>query len=489
VRLFHRLPAFSSQLFVCLCLAALTAAGQQVAIDKSVWAPEAPNDLDPGLRGAPDPDCVLQNADGCVRALFRAEKDGKSGFIDNTGKVVVPLQFNEVFGFSEGLAAVTVGRKFGFVDASGNLVIPPSWEFAHLFHQGLAAVSDGKKYGFIDKTGKLVIPLQFAEVGNFHEGLAAVRIAPSKANPRDPRAIGALGYIDIAGRMVIAPADRGLSYPPVTEGRVPFQVDHKWGAMDTSGKIVIEPQYPNELEFSLGHAVVFINGKDGLIDTDGKMAVPAIYERIGKFSDGLAAVRTDGKWGFVDTSGQIVIPAQFDRVEPFRAGYAAVIDGGKWGIIDKAGKAVIPPQFEASMTCPTAKDPSAISRPRAPQFFEGLAAVSVQCKSGFVDIGGRMVIPATYEEVRDFSEGLAAAKSGGKWGFIDKSGQFVVHAQYDNALAFSGGLARVYIEIKNGFQTSLIDKSGKLVWGPETVKGPSPWLMVPLVVLCPMCVA
>lgn len=37
--------------------------------------------------------------------------DGKCGHIDPTGKMVVPLQFSEAFGFSEGLAEVNEGTN------------------------------------------------------------------------------------------------------------------------------------------------------------------------------------------------------------------------------------------------------------------------------------------------------------------------------------------------------------------------------------------
>jgi len=484
-----RWPVFTLRLIVSPLILTVLAVSQQAAIDKPVWAPELPDDSALGLRAAGQ-ECVLQNADGCVRMLFAAEKNDKWGFIDNTGKAVVPLAFDQVFAFSEGLAPVKLGKKFGFVDATGNLVIPASWEFVQPFHEGLAAVTDGKKYGFIDKAGKVLIPLQFIRVGNFHAGLAAVGVTthpPPKGTANTAHFTDSIEYIDTTGRIVIPPADRGLGYPPVTEGRVPFKVDHKWGAMDTSGKIVIEAQYPSELKFSQGLAEVYVDQKAGYIDTDGKMAIPAIYERVGKFSEGLAAVRTDTKWGFVNTSGQLAVPVQFDSAEGFHGEFAAVDIGGKWGIIDKGGKMIIPPQFEKSMTCPTAKDPSAVFRPSAPTFSEGLAAVSIQCKWGFIDTAGHMLIPTAFEEVHQFSEGLAAAKSGGKWGFINKSGKFVIPAQYDRAFDFSDGLAMVSVEIKNGSLSSLIDQTGKTVWGPTKFKWPSPWLIVPMITFGVLC--
>ena len=43
-------------------------------------------------------------------------------------------------------------------------------------------------------------------------------------------------------------------------------------------------------------------------------------------------------------------------------------------------------------------------------------------KWGFMDLSGRQVIPAVFDEVRPFSEGLAVVRLRGKWGFIDKQG-------------------------------------------------------------------
>jgi len=57
-------------------------------------------------------------------------------------------------------------------------------------------------------------------------------------------------------------------------------------------------------------------------------------------------------------------------------------------------------------------------------FSEGLPAVKVGAKWGFVDGKGKWVIPASFDGAGYFSEGLAAAKIGERWGFINKSGPF-----------------------------------------------------------------
>src|SRR5438045_854618 len=48
--------------------------------------------------------------------LIVVEKDGKSGFIDHHGKVVIPFQFDKAYSFHEGLALVIVKDRKSFID-------------------------------------------------------------------------------------------------------------------------------------------------------------------------------------------------------------------------------------------------------------------------------------------------------------------------------------------------------------------------------------
>ena len=97
----------------------------------------------------------------------------------------------------------------------------------------------------------------------------------------------------------------------------------KYGFIDKSGKVVIEPQFDIESEWD------------------------KLYRsRSGAFSEGLALVKKDGKWGFIDKNGKMVIEPQFDDAGDFSEGIAKVEKDGKWGYLGKNGKMVIEPQFD-----------------------------------------------------------------------------------------------------------------------------------------------
>src|SRR5205807_314512 len=119
----------------------------------------------------------FQLADEFYEGLAAAHLGQLSGFINHKGRFVFNAPFDVSWDFSEGLAAAevpidqdretpckldetssyTVAKKFGYIDRTGRLVIPPQWEYAGPFVDGLAAVSACDRASFIDKTGHVVI--------------------------------------------------------------------------------------------------------------------------------------------------------------------------------------------------------------------------------------------------------------------------------------------------------------------------------------------
>ena len=61
--------------------------------------------------------------------LFLIREKGKYGYMDRTGRVVIPPQFADAGNFSEGLAGVRLSeeeQKYGYIDTSGKMVISSS---------------------------------------------------------------------------------------------------------------------------------------------------------------------------------------------------------------------------------------------------------------------------------------------------------------------------------------------------------------------------
>jgi hypothetical protein len=109
-----------------------------------------------------------------VEGLAKVEWDSHWGFINQTGKIVVPFKYDYAISFSEGLACVLLNSHWGFVNKTGKEIIPVKYDGAGDFSEGLAAVKLNDKWGFIDQTGEMVVPVAYTMVGNFTQGKARV---------------------------------------------------------------------------------------------------------------------------------------------------------------------------------------------------------------------------------------------------------------------------------------------------------------------------
>lgn len=79
--------------------------------------------------------------------------------------------------FREGVASLLASNeKYGFIDLSGNIVIPFDFDEARDFHDGLAAVKINGKWGFINHNGSVVIDAIYNEASDFSENLASLRL-------------------------------------------------------------------------------------------------------------------------------------------------------------------------------------------------------------------------------------------------------------------------------------------------------------------------
>jgi hypothetical protein len=95
--------------------------------------------------------------------LYRVQQDGKAGFIDARGQIVIPINLPEGTGeFSEGLAPTRGGFGCDYIDETGRMLkIARKFHAVQEFSEGLGAVLNRSHMGYIDRRGKVVIPAQF----------------------------------------------------------------------------------------------------------------------------------------------------------------------------------------------------------------------------------------------------------------------------------------------------------------------------------------
>jgi hypothetical protein len=97
--------------------------------------------------------------------LFPVMDHDRAGFIDHIGKLIIPLCFDKVGDFSEGLARFERDGNWGYIDTSGTVVIEPKFPWAEEFSEGLAQVQlTGKHLGMTgdgaSSTGRVALSLR-----------------------------------------------------------------------------------------------------------------------------------------------------------------------------------------------------------------------------------------------------------------------------------------------------------------------------------------
>jgi hypothetical protein len=301
--------------------------------------------------------------------LYSIKKDGKYGYIDQEGKVIIEPQYESAAAFSEGLAQVRWDGKYGYIDTAGKMVIPNQYHFAASFSEGLARVraTAGAKMGYMDTKGKMVIPPAYDQADDFHEGLARVGLRK------------------------------------------------KFGFINKKGDLVIPLQYDTAQGFSQGLALVKRRAGAGTdyfyIDTKGKKALDPDCRSAGNFKEGLAYFRDSQAMGYLDLKGKVAIAPKFEEARAFSEGLAAVKLSKLWGYIDKTGQWVIEPRFESAGS----------------EFKEGLAFVKAKEQYGYIDTSGQFVIRPQFENCGNFINGLAWGSIKDETGtsYINKEGRYV----------------------------------------------------------------
>ena len=165
--------------------------------------------------------------------------------------------------------------------------------------------------------------------------------------------------------------------------------------------------------------------------------------------------RSDGKWGYVNDDHCWVIESQFEDSKAFSEGLAEVKITDDWGYIDKTGSIVIPPQFSdyvGSIDTPKEKGLLRHIVNGTMSFSEGLAAVQVGEKWGFINKNGDMVINPNFLDLggNGFHESLAFVFINGKYGFIDKTGAVAINPQFSLAFDYFGGFSEGLAAVKIG---------------------------------------
>ncbi len=284
---------------------------------------------------------------------------GKYGYVDTTGKLVIPCVHDSRCGnFSDGLA-VCFDRDYGYygyMDKTGKMVIPAKYTQAGTFNNGVALVNDGKRWTVIDKTGKDIIP---ADCSCGNNPIITSQVVQVSYN-------GNYAFVNRAGQIVSSGFKNAETYN-YADGiiKVSKYDDasgyQRIGFVNEAGELVIPCQYSNVSNFMDGYAYI-TQSESGqptrytFIDKAGNTLGTYTAENgvvLGPAGNGCFVVQGNRRYGFVDYTGKEIAPRKYIEIgatyttdatmhRNFSGGVIPVQNADKqWGFLDTKGNMVI----------------------------------------------------------------------------------------------------------------------------------------------------
>lgn len=458
--------------------------------------------------------------------LAYAKNNGKEFFITKKN-LKLTEDYDEAGIFTFGLAPVSKNKKWGFIDENGKLVIPLIYDEADYFTKnGLSAVKRNAKSGFINQQGKEIIPVIYEMV---------------KAEQLDDVVIVRKNYkwafFDNFGRQLtdflytdVQRAWKGDDTTFFENGPASVKINGKYIFLNKN----LYPAFSN-LSFdsatsfdSNRNAIVMKNGKFGILKNDGKIVIPTAYTAIENYNsngdpnpqfysltrgnryalfnaDLMKIAESDeeffnitysnqikyisfknlkNKYGVVDQQGNIKVPYIYDENLYFDGNAFSIAKrNNKKGIIDINNREIVPFKFsellkieddDVDLFIASGQSGASVISLNNKIMLAGEEIQSVfnqplkfivkrNKKYGIVDLQNNNILPFEYDEISNWTEyGPRHSKfivKDGKTGLIDENSfKITVPPVYDEFKYING-----LIFAKKNNKAGIIDEKGKLI--------------------------
>lgn len=269
-------------------------------------------------------------------------------FIDEYGnRILSPsLSAGRTSYFSEGLAVVkNKENKLGYVDKTGKLVIPCIFKQATEFSDSVAWVKDfgspavASLFSLIDKEGKETTSKLFSVVNNFVDGVAAVQIPDLY--------FGGKLYIENFHSNYVIINKKGKKVSNQKFLFVREFVDNVAVACIQNGTYIFINKIGEQISKNTYHILdsfyegicrVWLPGDKVYYLDKEENQISSIYDTASNFSEGLGCVREKEKFFFIDRSGKKAFSYVFDEAQPFDEGVARVEKDQQIFYIDHDGE-------------------------------------------------------------------------------------------------------------------------------------------------------
>ncbi len=342
------------------------------------------------------------------------------------------------------------------------------------YEDNVLKVKKDGKYGMINLTGKELRPCEYDNIVAMEGIKNTLKVTKE----------GKTGILDNEGKEILA-----IQYVDVInlgkdnkEGFIVKGQDGKYGIVDYSNQVVLEPKYDEIIKEVYGNDryVVKQKGKQILVKKDGSEVLSTGYDEIKAIlknaENGVIFVK-DGKYGVMKSSGEVMIPADYEDLKEAKSGIFLAKQNGKYSIIDSERNTKVEPNYisisyleKADLYMAEKEDFSNDMIDNTFTVRQSGILVDSDDEKGYIELkqgDEYKYYNFKFEEKKvtevHTSHTLFKSKKDGKYGFVDKDGKVLVDYQYDDATEQN---SYGYAGIKKDGKWGSIDNKGNIVQEP-----------------------
>jgi len=423
-----------------------------------------------------------------------AGEDGKRGFIDTKGNIMVPLTLEAAFPFGDKLTPVRFNgeKTWKAINTKGEVVFSFNEKVKTVmgsFSDGMAMVyvekisGSNSQYDFVNDKGEFVCDAPYASAQPFKNGRAIIAYE-NKERKGSNMQFYKYGLIKKSGREIVSARYACLEDSPIPGiyyyGSTTASISNcnGYGLLDSNGRELTRPVYSsftrlNDTTFLCKEADKGLTNRYLLLTTKGKELI-ALKKEKREFNimgiDTLAIL-----WSQTFNGDKLI--------SIYHTQNGLLKDDISGVVFYQKQKLILIPDWQYNSGTLMTGDGKVIAdkiQTRIP-YIDGVplekANLLMMKKTGEKDfrlynLSIRKYISGDFGFISDddkyynnhFSEGLLAARQKDKWGFIDSTGKFKIPALYEGVKDFHEGWAVVEKKTKSEYGSNnmvYINKAGK----------------------------
>ncbi|WP_239088075.1 WG repeat-containing protein [Planosporangium mesophilum] len=205
-----------------------------------------------------------------------------------------------------------------------------------------------RRWGFTDDLGVFRIAPRFTDVQPFREGTAWVQ-RPGSRHWELINEVGDLLIDHTAGYRGVGGFSDGIAW-------VSRDGTTGWIAVDRSNKVLVSTGFDDVRPFRRGLAAVRRDGRWGAVDSTGKLVVPLRYDGFatalfdgryidGFSDDGLAVVALGPYKGVVERAGRMLVSPMHPAVVIHPVALLFATPAQRWGALDRRGRPLLEAEY------------------------------------------------------------------------------------------------------------------------------------------------